>query len=155
MELLRSSQHVPQPPPPPFPPLSNADDHVDFIIDVFLVIFGNPVFLFFALFMIYSLSKCFLRWIDARQTQPEPDIETGATNLEVAPSFVYDKSWAEGAGVLKGNINECVICLEDIKDGEIAKVLPECAHVFHRACIDLWFRKNMVCPICRATCYRS
>lgn len=67
--------------------------------------------------------------------------------MEVAPSFVFDKSRAEEGG-MKGN-DECVICLEDIKDGEICRVLPECSHVFHKACVGLWLMKKRVCPICR------
>ena len=41
----------------------------------------------------------------------------------------------------------CVICLEDL--GEAVTTL-ECSHVFHRACLVGWFRRNPTCPTCRS-----
>ena len=42
---------------------------------------------------------------------------------------------------------ECSICLEDIdlKDLEILS----CNHKFHKECIDIWTKKNPICPYCR------
>jgi len=42
----------------------------------------------------------------------------------------------------------CTICLEDIADFSIKKVLRPCKHAFHPACINQW-RKG-TCPNCRA-----
>ncbi|XP_073047903.1 NEP1-interacting protein 1-like [Primulina eburnea] len=43
----------------------------------------------------------------------------------------------------------CAICLQDLKDGEYAKVLPSCRHFFHPHCIDEWLTRQGSCPICR------
>lgn len=42
----------------------------------------------------------------------------------------------------------CTICLEDFDDGEYVRSLG-CGHVFHKECVDMWLRRNFVCPICR------
>ncbi|CAM0880377.1 unnamed protein product [Alopecurus aequalis] len=45
---------------------------------------------------------------------------------------------------------ECAICLCAMTDGEVARQLPRCMHVFHRACVDLWLVAQTTCPVCRA-----
>ncbi|CAJ2648335.1 unnamed protein product [Trifolium pratense] len=46
---------------------------------------------------------------------------------------------------------DCVVCLSKIKEKEEIMVL-KCKHVFHRDCLDKWFRfkyNNTTCPLCR------
>ena len=42
---------------------------------------------------------------------------------------------------------ECSICLEDIELKDL-EILP-CNHKFHKECINMWTKKNPVCPYCR------
>ena len=42
----------------------------------------------------------------------------------------------------------CVICLEDFKNGDKATVLP-CIHLFHTPCIQNWLKTQNCCPICK------
>ena len=42
----------------------------------------------------------------------------------------------------------CVICLEDFKNGDNATVLP-CIHMFHTPCIQNWLKTQNSCPICK------
>jgi len=43
----------------------------------------------------------------------------------------------------------CPICIDNFKENEFYRTL-ECAHVFHKKCIDRWFRKDHSdCPMCR------
>ncbi|KAH7439116.1 hypothetical protein KP509_04G045600 [Ceratopteris richardii] len=43
----------------------------------------------------------------------------------------------------------CSICLGDYKDSEMLRLLPDCRHIFHAACIDAWLRLHATCPMCR------
>ncbi|XP_011097880.1 NEP1-interacting protein 1 [Sesamum indicum] len=43
----------------------------------------------------------------------------------------------------------CAICLQDLEDGESARLLPSCKHFFHLHCIDQWLTRQGNCPICR------
>ncbi len=45
-------------------------------------------------------------------------------------------------------IQQCTICLEDIKDNTVCRMLS-CYHIFHRECIDSWLGHNADCPICK------
>ena len=40
----------------------------------------------------------------------------------------------------------CSICLDTIKYDKL--ILP-CTHHFHYICILVWFKENMICPVCR------
>ncbi|KAM3215485.1 hypothetical protein ACQJBY_067482 [Aegilops geniculata] len=46
--------------------------------------------------------------------------------------------------------SECVICLAEFTEGEGLRVLPQCGHGFHVACVDAWLRTCATCPSCRA-----
>ncbi|XVF77441.1 hypothetical protein PTKIN_Ptkin14bG0043300 [Pterospermum kingtungense] len=43
----------------------------------------------------------------------------------------------------------CAICLQGLKDGELARNLPRCGHIFHLNCIDEWLSRQGTCPMCR------
>lgn len=45
---------------------------------------------------------------------------------------------------------ECAVCLSEIADGDKARVLPTCRHVFHVDCVDVWFSSHATCPLCRS-----
>ncbi|CAN0824976.1 RING-H2 finger protein ATL74 [Linum grandiflorum] len=44
---------------------------------------------------------------------------------------------------------ECSICLAEFLDTDMVRVLPECSHGFHVACIDGWLASHSSCPNCR------
>lgn len=47
---------------------------------------------------------------------------------------------------------QCGICFCDYEVGEYKRELYGCNHIFHKKCIDKWFRLNsekMECPLCR------
>nr|XP_027201815.1 E3 ubiquitin-protein ligase ZNRF1-like isoform X2 [Dermatophagoides pteronyssinus] len=47
--------------------------------------------------------------------------------------------------VLTEDKGECVICLEDMLNGEKIARLP-CLCIYHKKCIDAWFNVNRSCP---------
>lgn len=49
---------------------------------------------------------------------------------------------------LPEDARQCLICLEDICQGETRKILP-CLHGFHAFCCDRWLKTNGSCPICK------
>ena len=46
---------------------------------------------------------------------------------------------------------ECPVCLSDFEPEDSLRQLPQCKHVFHLECIDLWFNSHSTCPLCRAS----
>uniref|UniRef100_A0ACD5W7F9 Uncharacterized protein n=1 Tax=Avena sativa TaxID=4498 RepID=A0ACD5W7F9_AVESA len=55
---------------------------------------------------------------------------------------------ASGQG--EGQEDQCAICLADFAAGEQLRVLPQCGHTFHVACVDTWLGAHASCPSCRA-----
>ncbi|XP_062186039.1 RING-H2 finger protein ATL67-like [Phragmites australis] len=45
----------------------------------------------------------------------------------------------------------CSICLSEYRDGEMLRVMPECRHRFHVACLHAWLRRSASCPVCRSS----
>ncbi|CAO1940220.1 unnamed protein product [Urochloa humidicola] len=44
----------------------------------------------------------------------------------------------------------CGVCLSELADGELVRVLPACMHYFHAACVGEWLSVHATCPLCRA-----
>ncbi|XP_043714630.1 RING-H2 finger protein ATL40-like [Telopea speciosissima] len=80
-----------------------------------------------------------------------PSIEPPKTGLSPSviaalPTFVYKKhDQTDGTG----DTMECSICLSTIEEEETVRLLPNCSHVFHVQCIDMWLSSQTTCPICR------
>ena len=49
--------------------------------------------------------------------------------------------------ITKENKN-CIICLIDLNVGDRVIILP-CFHMFHKECINDWFKKDKTCPLCK------
>jgi len=50
----------------------------------------------------------------------------------------------------EGSKGTCPVCCDDFQEGEEIYELPECKHEFHPCCIDSWFTKSILCPMCRS-----
>ncbi|XP_019168931.1 PREDICTED: RING-H2 finger protein ATL54-like [Ipomoea nil] len=94
------------------------------------------------------------RWT-AGQSQPPPQL-AGARWHVRAPgglrSSVIDaiaiRRYRKGEGAVEGS--ECPVCLSEFREDEILRVLPNCKHAFHVACVDAWLKSHANCPVCRA-----
>ena len=48
-----------------------------------------------------------------------------------------------------GDRVSCSVCLQDFQLGETVRSLPDCHHMFHLPCIDMWLLRHGSCPLCR------
>ncbi|XP_024315500.1 E3 ubiquitin-protein ligase ATL41 [Brachypodium distachyon] len=87
------------------------------------------------------------------------DLGLSMDDITALPTFTYRSrapmtpSRCGGGGKSKGReaaAVECVVCLQELADGDVVRVLPACKHFFHGGCIDVWLRTRSSCPVCRA-----
>ncbi|CAL4890863.1 unnamed protein product [Urochloa decumbens] len=83
------------------------------------------------------------------------DVEAGLDDaaLKALPKVVYggqveeeEKTEAPASSATAC----CAVCLGEYAGGEVLRVLPACAHVFHQRCVDRWLRLHPTCPVCRS-----
>ena len=43
----------------------------------------------------------------------------------------------------------CAVCCVEFDLEEEACQLPRCKHVYHRECVEPWFKENKACPTCK------
>ncbi|KAM3261597.1 hypothetical protein ACQJBY_052336 [Aegilops geniculata] len=67
-----------------------------------------------------------------------------ASALSALPVTAYRKESGAAARA------ECAVCLAELVDGDEARELPNCGHLFHLECVDAWLRTRTTCPLCRA-----
>lgn len=61
-------------------------------------------------------------------------------DLKNLSSFAYENVEAT---------QDCIVCLESLKEGENCRSLPKCKHIFHANCVDSWLIRVPSCPVCR------
>ncbi|GLJ49288.1 hypothetical protein SUGI_1041690 [Cryptomeria japonica] len=64
--------------------------------------------------------------------------------LDGYPKMVYSEKRGS-----KAEKDCCSICLTDYVDEDVVRIMPDCAHIFHVACVDEWLRRHPTCPVCR------
>nr|XP_016432385.1 PREDICTED: RING-H2 finger protein ATL16-like [Nicotiana tabacum] len=126
------------------------------IIGIFAIIFLLVIYYVFVI-------KCCLNW--QRVDLLRPFSFSRSRNIE-DPLTVYSQA-VENEGLNESVIRsipvfqykkreentttscECVVCLNEFQEDEMLRVIPNCGHVFHIDCIDIWLQNNANCPLCR------
>uniref|UniRef100_A0A0A8Z0J1 RING-type domain-containing protein n=1 Tax=Arundo donax TaxID=35708 RepID=A0A0A8Z0J1_ARUDO len=79
--------------------------------------------------------------------------------LRALPKLAYEDAVAAavaargGPAALAGEekiLADCAICLSEFAEKEEIRVLPQCGHGFHVACVDTWLSAHSSCPSCRS-----
>lgn len=96
--------------------------------------------------------------VGVMQSGVEADTNRGNSRakLEACPKTIYSGKLLEdfrppGSEEQREKIMcSCTICLDDYQESvDVLRLLPECGHMFHGACIDQWLALSPTCPICR------
>jgi E3 ubiquitin-protein ligase ATL41 len=74
-------------------------------------------------------------------------------DVAVLPKFTYHAA-SPGVGTAKAApapADSCAVCLEELREGALVRMLPSCKHYFHASCVDVWLLSRATCPVCRAS----
>lgn len=64
-----------------------------------------------------------------------------------APAEASPQAQSEKEGLGRFIESGCAICFEEFNPSVLVRVLP-CRHIFHRTCLDTWFQRSSMCPLC-------
>ncbi|XP_062166697.1 RING-H2 finger protein ATL52-like [Alnus glutinosa] len=94
---------------------------------------------------------CLSRGRRNRHLQPA-EMFTGVARkvLDKIPILSYSTGNVSGDQMFREDQSECAVCIGELEDGEMVRLLPNCRHAFHVTCIDKWFLAHSNCPICRS-----
>ncbi|PKU67722.1 RING-H2 finger protein ATL39 [Dendrobium catenatum] len=86
--------------------------------------------------------------------QLEQNVEIGIDNIALMtwPTFTYAEARSQDPRAV--NVICCSICLVNYEEEQVEdkalRLLPECGHLFHATCVDMWLRWRQTCPLCRS-----
>ncbi|XP_025890226.1 E3 ubiquitin-protein ligase ZNRF1 [Nothoprocta perdicaria] len=88
------------------------------------------------------------RWFSAHSGFKCPICSKSVASDEMEMHFIMCLSkprLSYNDDVLTKDAGECVICLEELLQGDTIARLP-CLCIYHKSCIDSWFEVNRSCP---------
>ncbi|KAL6602809.1 hypothetical protein ACP70R_043170 [Stipagrostis hirtigluma subsp. patula] len=106
------------------------------------------LFVSFGILLLTALAFCCRRSRD--RTGSEREYSARAANpfpVDTLPAIAYARRSDEPG---EGGGPECAVCLGAVREGEMVRRLPACAHVYHVECIDRWLAAHRTCPLCRS-----
>ncbi|KAG2606491.1 E3 ubiquitin-protein ligase ATL41-like [Panicum virgatum] len=79
----------------------------------------------------------------------------GPDDVAVLPTFTY-RSPSPGRGDSRAPpaaaaADCCAVCLDELRDGALVRMLPSCRHYFDAGCVDVWLLSHATCPVCRGS----
>lgn len=130
--------------------------------DVVFAILAIVAFALMIMAMMYVMTMvCLRRRLRRRSRESRRRDGTYAVAMTSPPDIVF--AWLESHGVgraqlesmcpltkqdgCEGEMDMCVICLEQFEIGVDKRQLP-CRHEFHARCIEVWLCKANRCPVC-------
>lgn len=94
----------------------------------------------------FALRQLGLTVAHVRSNEP-PKTGLDPLVIQSLPMFVFKQRDAEDGAA--STVIECAVCLSMLEKEDIARLLPNCKHIFHAECIDKWLSSHSTCPICR------
>ncbi|GJM98273.1 hypothetical protein PR202_ga15263 [Eleusine coracana subsp. coracana] len=86
---------------------------------------------------------------DAARPGPVQALGLGPDDVAALPTFTYHSAAASPDG--KARADCCAVCLEELREGALVRMLASCKHYFHAGCVDVWLLSHATCPVCRGS----
>ncbi|KAJ4788900.1 hypothetical protein LUZ62_040146 [Rhynchospora pubera] len=81
----------------------------------------------------------------------KPKLGLSSEEISLLPKYVYQPSGQDDHEYEpSSSALDCAVCINELVQEEMVRVLPTCNHFFHVECIDRWLLVHSSCPLCRA-----
>ncbi|XP_008783976.1 E3 ubiquitin-protein ligase ATL41 [Phoenix dactylifera] len=86
-------------------------------------------------------------------SRPTEALRTGLrpSAISALPTFAYRRVGDGSGSENTGTSEQRTVCMSLVEEGEMVRLLPNCRHVFHVDCVDVWFRSHSTCPHCHSS----
>ncbi|ESQ44692.1 hypothetical protein EUTSA_v10003389mg [Eutrema salsugineum] len=152
-------------PPPPMPIIHRASSAGTNFPIIIVAVIGILATAFLLVSYYVFVIKCCLNWhrIDilgrfslSRRRRNEqdplmvysPELRNRGLDESVIRAIPIFK-FKERQDGLEKTSQECSVCLNEFQEEEKLRIIPNCYHLFHIDCIDIWLQNNANCPLCR------
>ncbi|KAM0906214.1 hypothetical protein ACQ4PT_016896 [Festuca glaucescens] len=85
----------------------------------------------------------------------EQQLGLAPDDVAVLPKFTYHAAspgrWGGVGKARAASADSCAVCIEELQEGALVRMLPSCKHYFHASCVDVWLLSHATCPVCRAS----
>ncbi|KAG6422931.1 hypothetical protein SASPL_113314 [Salvia splendens] len=131
------------------PPSQQSSPTFESMDSDFIVILAALLCALICVLGLVAVARC--SWI-RRLVGGDPNSPPAATKglkkkvLKSLPKLTYG---GEDAIAAAAKLHDCAICLAEFAAGDEIRVLPQCGHGFHAACVDTWLASHASCPSCR------
>ncbi|KAG8376633.1 hypothetical protein BUALT_Bualt09G0083700 [Buddleja alternifolia] len=117
------------------------------LISMLGIIFTTTAIILYHFFLVRYCMRRHAATTTAARTTPTPTA-TGVDDkiLRTIPILAFSSAKRRTADIQ----DDCAVCLGELEDQDAVRLLPNCNHAFHVACIDEWFSKHTSCPLCRS-----
>ena len=117
-----------------------------FLFWLILTYFYLIIYTIFKVLFILHLRGIIQAPIQVRNQQQPGHQTVNRLSYEVKKSLPSCKK----KNISDNTIDDCVICISNIENNDVIKILPNCLHFYHDKCINEWLIDNNNCPMCRA-----
>ncbi|XP_010915583.1 RING-H2 finger protein ATL40-like [Elaeis guineensis] len=87
----------------------------------------------------------------ASRSTEAPGTALSPSAIAALPSFAYRRVMDGSGNENIGTSAQQTVCKSLVEEGEMVRLLPNCRHVFHVDCVDVWFRSHSTCPQCHSS----
>jgi len=95
----------------------------------------------------YSIEFEFM--LDDNQHEQIENLPNYFKNCQHINEIIGNPIYIKKKDEILNNETTCIICTDCYKYKEYKRILNCCQSIYHKKCIDKWFKKNSSCPNCR------
>ncbi|TNV80173.1 hypothetical protein FGO68_gene17764 [Halteria grandinella] len=98
----------------------------------------------------------FLKWRRMRQLAHEQRASTQLVSEQHYHLALRSLRKKRYGSLKQKHLNDCIICMAEFKGRDVVYELRcDARHYFHKACLEDWLKRKLICPLCKTPLIRE